>query len=203
MPHVIYENLGVLATAGFLMEAFLAVGLWIPKLRKYAFTVGLLFHLGISLTIGWPNYGLFSFSLVIVSTYLLFLDAEPGSLIATVDATQRRLVQSVSLLKRLDWLNVLRVEPGAPGTGLVVRSGQRSDKGYDGIRRILEKLPVSFLWASLLGIPRLFWRPRPPALQRSGASRSADRSRARRLQLDRRVGHPPGLSTAVLSLDRA
>lgn len=64
-------------------EAFLVVGLWLPKTRWYAMAVGLSIHLGIEVTLlaGW-------FSLTILSCYLAFFP--PETLRRIVDAGRRR-----------------------------------------------------------------------------------------------------------------
>ncbi|MDQ2728260.1 MAG: HTTM domain-containing protein [Actinomycetota bacterium] len=74
-------------------EAFLVVGLWIPKTRWYAMAAGLGIHLGIEATllIGW-------FSLTILSCYLAFIPADVLRLV--VDRVAERWGQT-TLYRRL------------------------------------------------------------------------------------------------------
>jgi len=74
VPHSLANSVtfsAVLTYGSLFAEAFLVVGLWLPKTRWYAMAVGVSIHLGIEATllIGW-------FSLTILSCYLAFVPAD-------------------------------------------------------------------------------------------------------------------------------
>ena len=81
----------VLTYAALAVEASLAVGLWLPRLRYWVMAAGVGLHLGIeaSLLIGW-------FSLAVIASYVVFVP--PGDLRRAVlrlraQAARRRLVR--------------------------------------------------------------------------------------------------------------
>jgi hypothetical protein len=73
LPHGVATSVTVSALLTYgtlLVEAFLVVGLWVPKTRWWAMASGLAIHLGIEATllIGW-------FSLAVIACYLAFVPA--------------------------------------------------------------------------------------------------------------------------------
>lgn len=116
------------------IEIFIAIGLWIPALRGAAFVAGLIFHIVIWLTAGWSLYfmGLFVFSIIMLAPYLFFLSLETGS---------RTLPGGVDWVRRYDWL------------GVFCGSSEARTASFEEVRKALEVLPVSFLWAPVLGWP--------------------------------------------------
>jgi len=124
----------VLAALVIAVEFFIAIGLWRPALRGAAIVTGLIFHLVIWLTAVWSIYfmGLFLFSIIMLAPYLLFLSLETGS---------RTLPAGADWVRRYDWLGVFGGSSGA------------RTASFEEIRKALEALPVSFLWAPALGWP--------------------------------------------------
>lgn len=73
--------------------------------------------------------------------------------------------------RRLDWLGVLRFEGSSNGDALAAAgvSKEEADRevklviagrvygGFDAVRRVLEVLPVSFIWAPLLRLKPARW----------------------------------------------
>ena len=71
------ENLAPVAVAVVLTELLLAVGLWVPRLRSTALSLGLVFHISILVALG-PTRGLVVFALASLSVYPLFLSRPFG-----------------------------------------------------------------------------------------------------------------------------
>lgn len=163
-----FEPMAVLSLLAIMAEAFLAVALWLPRWRRAAFVVGLGLHLTIAIWFD-PPVELFIFGLIILPTYLLFLDAEPRSHALVWDDSCSFCGRTVRWLQRLDWLHVIRPIPssdaaarGALGISraeadeaiqLVAVLAGRRVSGFAAVQRVLELLPISFLWAPLLRLP--------------------------------------------------
>ncbi len=62
---------GVLVVFTVLFEIYFPVLIWVPKLRKVLLILGLLFHLGIGLSLN-----IYFFSLIMLSAYILFIPSE-------------------------------------------------------------------------------------------------------------------------------
>ena len=158
----------VLAWLTVAVELFLGAGLWFRRLRPWAYLLGLAFHLSIALLIAHRG-GLAVFAVLSLAPYLLFLSYGLPSRTVRWDERSGFQHQFVTCLKRLDWLKLHRFskvqdmgEPGGPndvalepveGEGVVVLDGERRFVGFDAVQRMLELLPVSFLWAVSLRVP--------------------------------------------------
>jgi hypothetical protein len=70
------EVLGPLAVMTVLVEAFLAFGLWIPRLRRIAYVLGIGLHAAIPLLMP-DTLELLVFSVLMLSTYPLFAQFDP------------------------------------------------------------------------------------------------------------------------------
>ncbi len=146
-------------------ELFLGAGLWFRRLRPWASLLGLVFHLSIVLLIA-PRGGLAVFAVLSLTPYLLFLSYGLPPRTVRWDERSRFQQQLVRCLKRLDWLELHRFS-SAQDTGrpddtasqpverqaVVVLDGERRFVGFDAVQRMLEVLPVSFLWAVSLRVP--------------------------------------------------
>jgi hypothetical protein len=123
-----------LAVVVVAVEFFIAIGLWMPALRGGAFASGLFFHGSIWLLSGWSIYflSLFEFAIIMLACYLFFLPLEAGS---------RTLPAGVDWIRRYDWL------------GVFAESADARPATFDDVRKAMEALPVSFLWAPILGWP--------------------------------------------------
>lgn len=164
----VFEVMAALALLSILAELFLAVALWLPRWRPAAFVVGLAMHLGIALFFD-PPIQLWIFALMILPMYLLFLDATPRSRALVWDDSCSFCGRTVRWLRRLDWLSVLDPIPSSNAAvreslgisqaqadealQLVVRSTGRRASGFSAVQRVLQVLPISFLWAPLLRLP--------------------------------------------------
>ena len=140
-PLVVALALGVV-----LLEIFLALALWSRRLRGTAFVLGLALHVGILVWLG-PDLELLLFGVCSLSLYVLFLEVpRHGVEVRLPGAVARRWLQ------RLDWLAGLRVvrakDPDARVA--VLRDGRRL-RGLQAAQAVLRVLPLSFLFAPLLG----------------------------------------------------
>jgi predicted DCC family thiol-disulfide oxidoreductase YuxK len=159
----VFEVMAVLSILSILAEIGLAIGLWLPRWRRAAFVLGLLLHLGIALWFD-PTVPLLVFAVIALSPYVLFLDLEPRPLTVVFDDSCGFCTTWVRWFRRLDWLRALELVPGSDASQLarleipredadralqLIRGGHRS-QGFDAVIGVLERLPVSFLWAPLL-----------------------------------------------------
>jgi predicted DCC family thiol-disulfide oxidoreductase YuxK len=162
------EPMLVLAVLAVCAEGFIAVALWSRRWRPAAFVVALGLHAGLSLWFA-PTYQLIVFSLGALPLLVLFLDPSPGRVIVWDDGCGF-CATWVRWFRRLDWLSALRFVPrsGLSSSGLPVSedaaaralqlvSGSRVHGGFAAVTRILEILPLSFLWAPLLRLPPIAW----------------------------------------------
>jgi predicted DCC family thiol-disulfide oxidoreductase YuxK len=154
------------SAAGLAVELFLSVGLWSERLQRFAFPIGLCFHLLILATFARP-LPLIPFALLALSPYVLFLRAKPASRLVIWDDTCAFCGRCVAVLRRIDLFGVHRfVGSGDPsafeGTGVTPFDAERAVQlvadrrrveGYDAIRMALEVCPPTFLVAPLLRIP--------------------------------------------------
>lgn len=160
-----FDAMLVLSIVALLAEALLAIGLWVPTWRRNAFVVGLGLHLMILLTFD-PPLPFLAFGILTLAMYVQFLDAKPASRLVIWDRSCDFCRSSVTWARRLDWLGALAYA-GNDETDVLASHGitrQAADEamhvvhdgtsaGFDAVRRIAEVLPISFLWAPLLGLP--------------------------------------------------
>lgn len=154
------------ATVG--VEFFLAVALWLPALRRGAFALGFLLHLGIFLGMdGQHTVAMFTFGVTMCAPYLLFLEDSPASRLVIWDDSCALCRRWVAFFQGFDWLkihsyegssnsNVLReakISPQDADVELKLWWEGRTLGGFDAVREILCLLPISFLWAPLLAVP--------------------------------------------------
>ena len=140
-----------MAISAVCAEGFLAVGLWRPRLRPAAFTVGLTLHCGILVLLG-PH--LLPFAMLALSGYVLFLQPTRRVVVWHESCSSSR--RWVRLFARLDWLGAhefVSVQNGRPGLQ-VVADGVRYE-GFDAVRVVLEACPATFLAAPVLRLPPL------------------------------------------------
>lgn len=160
------EPMLVLSMLAVCSEAFLAISLWSRRWRPAALVVGLGLHLFIT---GWlsPTMSLLVFSLLILPLYLPFLEAPPFGRVVVWDDGCGFCGTWVTWFRRFDWLHALRFVPrselasarlpvaeeeAARALQIVLPSG-RVRGGFAAVTRVLEILPISFLWAPLLRLP--------------------------------------------------
>lgn len=157
-----WEVMAPLALLSILVEAFLAVALWSERWRSVGFGLGFAFHAAIVLTIS-PAPELLVFSVLMFALYLLFLDDEVRSRRVLWDDRCSFCGSWVRWLRRLDWLRLHRfvgtsnldalpagvTRAEATEAIQLLEPGGRSS-GFDAVRRMLEALPVTFLWAPYL-----------------------------------------------------
>lgn len=159
-----------LAVGAILLELFVAAGLWIARARPAAFVVGLALHAGMVLILSQRPLGfvrLTIFAVLALSCYLLFLDVPARRRVLVWDESCSVCSAFVRWLGRLDWLGAVRtvrlseseecrragIDPAAAGEGLyLVALDGTVHSGFAAVRRVLEVLPISFLWAPLLGL---------------------------------------------------
>lgn len=163
------EPMLVLSVLAIGTEAFLSVALWSRRWRPAALVVALALHVGIT---GWlePTYQLLVFSVVTLPLLVLFLDAAPAGRVVVWDDGCGFCAEWVRWFRRLDWLAALRFVPrtelaasgvavseDAAARALQLVSGKRVHGGFAAVGRVLEILPISFLWAPLLRLPPIAW----------------------------------------------
>ena len=165
-----FQLMSALAVLSILTELGLAVGLTLPRWRRTAFVVGLGLHGGIALWFD-PTVPLVVFAVIALAPYVLFLDLERRSLTVVFDDSCGFCTEWVTWFRRLDWLRFLRFVPGSDPAELERLGVPRQDadralqlvtpdereQGFDAVVGVLERLPVSFLWAPILRL----WPIRP------------------------------------------
>jgi hypothetical protein len=137
------------------LELFLAVALWVPKVRPLALYAGALFHLSIELSARVEL-----FSCVMAAAYVAFVVPEVRERVVELDPTTRMGRFVARWLPLVDWLARFQVEVH-PGRPLAVRdrSGARH-QGMGAVAELSRATPALFpLWLPLLGVARLT-RPR-------------------------------------------
>lgn len=75
-PFQVWWLMTALATLSVLIEAFLAVGLWLPRWRRDALVAGVILHCSILVFMG-PWLELLIFGAIMISLYTAFRDTEP------------------------------------------------------------------------------------------------------------------------------
>ena len=150
--------LQALSVATIGLELFLALALWSRRWQRAAFALGLVFHTLVLVLIGLYG-GLVVFGVIILAPYLLFLRYESDARWVVWDEGGAFSRVAAAGLGRLDWLGALRWEASraVEGDSLELHGGGAVLRGFDALREILSVLPVSFLWAPLLGLPGLRW----------------------------------------------
>lgn len=161
-----FQPMLVLSIVAVLAEGLLAIGLWLPHWRRNAFVVGLGLHLSIVLTFQ-PPLQFAVFALATLAPYVLFLQAAPGSRLVIWDPSCGFCRGWVRWFQRLDWLGALRFA-GSDDARLLSHLGisresadqaihlvgpDGTTRGFAAVRHVAEVLPLSFLWAPLLGLP--------------------------------------------------
>jgi predicted DCC family thiol-disulfide oxidoreductase YuxK len=158
------EPMLILAVLAVCAEAFVAVAIWSPRWRPTAFVVALGLHVSLAI---WfvPTYPLIIFAVAMLPLLILFLDTAPGRVVVWDDGCGF-CATWVAWFTRLDWLKALRfvkrselatsglpISEDAAARALQLVSPAGVHGGFAAVGRILEILPVSFLWAPLLRLP--------------------------------------------------
>ncbi len=163
-----FEVMATLSILSILAEGFVAIGLWLPRWRAAALVVGLGLHLTIAIWFD-PPIQLLIFGLMILPAYLLFVDTRPRSRALVWDDSCGFCGRIMTWVRRLDWLHVIDPIPSSDAKArealgvsqaeadqaiqLVWHSTGRRASGFAAVQRVLQVLPVSFLWAPLLRLP--------------------------------------------------
>jgi uncharacterized membrane protein YphA (DoxX/SURF4 family)/predicted DCC family thiol-disulfide oxidoreductase YuxK len=148
-----------MAIGTIVLELFIAVGLWFDRTRPAVFGTGLALHAGMVLILSQGARGFFRLTLfagLALSCYLLFVKAPLRGRVIVWDESSSFSSTWVRWFKRLDWLGAFRfvaasdMEP-ADTPQLFDLDGHRYG-GFEAVRRILQVLPLTFLWAPYLGL---------------------------------------------------
>jgi hypothetical protein len=137
--------------AAISLELFLAVALWLPKLRPLALYAGVLFHLSIELS---ARVQLFSY--VMAAAYVAFVVPEVRERVVELDPSSAVGRFIARVLPFVDWLVRFRVvaTPGAPLT-VVDRSRVRHG-GVGAFAALARAIPAVFpLYLPLAGLARI------------------------------------------------
>ena len=152
------------------LELFIAVGLWFDRVRPAVFALGLALHTGmiVILSDDLPRFArLVLFAFLAFACYLLFVKAPLHARVVVWDDSCSFCSTWVRWFKRLDWLGAFRFvglndveeyrhlgvtpESAAEAVQLVELDG-RIHGGFEAVRRVLQVLPLTFLWAPYLGL---------------------------------------------------
>ena len=162
------EPMLILAVLAVCAEGFVALAIWSPRWRPTAFVVALGLHASLAVWFS-PTYPLIIFAVAMLPLLVLFLDAAPGRVVVWDDGCGF-CATWVKWFKRLDWLHALRfvTRSELPASGLPVSEDAAARAlqivwsdgvhgGFAAVTRILEIIPVAFLWAPLLRLPPIAW----------------------------------------------
>ncbi|HYQ30166.1 MAG TPA: HTTM domain-containing protein [Polyangiaceae bacterium] len=151
------------AKAAISSELFIALGIWLPKTRRLALWLGVLFHISIEIT---SKVELFSW--LMVASYLAFVVPEvrerrfqfaPGNRRAELLA---RLVALCDWCARFERSPLSPTEQGSAAFYVTNRAGQRAS-GALGLAQLAEAIPLFFpLWLPLALYAKLSAKPRTP-----------------------------------------
>lgn len=148
------------AAFGVVTESLLAFGLWVPALRPFLFTLGLVFHVGMLVLMPSDAFHIIRLSVfggLLLVLYPLFIPAPRKARVVTFDASDQPTLAQVALLRGLDWFTVLRFEPAEEP-----KSGERLTfvdldggiyTGRTALRQALSVLPLTSYAGLLLAYP--------------------------------------------------
>lgn len=151
----------MISIAAVLAELFIATALWIPRLQRAAFGLGLALHFSMIIMLtNTPQRGLrlALFALLSLSSYVLFVRAGEGMRTVTWDERSPLLSSTAVWLKRLDWLRALQFqrdvavprEKRHPGRLQLQEPSGETVTDLEALSRIFSVLPLTFLWAPYL-----------------------------------------------------
>jgi predicted DCC family thiol-disulfide oxidoreductase YuxK len=123
--------------------------------------------LGLHVTLAiWfePALQLIVFGMIMLAPYVLFLDLGPRPVTVVFDDSCGFCKRWIAWFRRFDWLRVLDLVPSSDGAELARLGVPRADadralqlvgrrrrvEGFDAVIGVLERLPISMLWAPLL-----------------------------------------------------
>jgi len=162
------EPMLILAVLAVCAELFVALAIWSPRWRPTAFVVAFGLHTTLAIWFS-PTYPLIIFAVAMLPLLVLFLDAAPGRVVVWDDGCGF-CATWVKWFTRLDWLHALRFVSRSelPTSGLPVSEDAAARAlqivwtdgvhgGFAAVTRILEVIPVSFLWAPLLRLAPIAW----------------------------------------------
>jgi predicted DCC family thiol-disulfide oxidoreductase YuxK len=156
-----YRGLGVFTV---MMEGFVPLAIWFPRLRLLAIGVGVVLHLSIDMMMSQRT-----FSYQMMTLYIAFIHPAAGATIVLVDGTcalcrrARRFAGPFDWLRRLTWLDaadpaVASTVPASEraalqrGLGVITPEG-RLRFGFAAWQQLLLRSPLTLLPALLLWIP--------------------------------------------------
>jgi predicted DCC family thiol-disulfide oxidoreductase YuxK len=158
------EPMLLLAILAICTEGFIGLAIWSRRWRRSAFVAALGLHVSLAVWFS-PTYPLIIFALVMLPLLILFLDPSPGRVVVWDDGCGF-CATWVMWFRRLDWLHALRfvrrselataglpVSEDAAARALQIVSPRGVHGGFAAVTRILEILPISYLWAPALRIP--------------------------------------------------
>jgi len=129
--------------AAISLELFLAVGLWLPRLRAFALWAGVVFHLMIQAS---ARVELFSWLMGVA--YVAFVTPELRERTVRVNGAMPLGRAVARVLPWLDWLARFRLESEAPAEGaavVVVDRGGREVRGLAVLGALARGLPALYL----------------------------------------------------------
>jgi predicted DCC family thiol-disulfide oxidoreductase YuxK len=160
-----FEPMAVLAVLAICAELFVALALLRRRWRSAAFVVGFGLHVTIAVWLS-PASQLLIFGLLMLSLYVVFLDAPRGSRLLIWDDGCGFCAGWVRWFRRLDWLDLIRpvalsqlsgsrlpVGEAAAAEALHLVTPHGIHRGFRAVARTLELLPLSFAWAPMLRLP--------------------------------------------------
>ncbi len=139
-------------------ELFLAVGMWLPRVRRFALYLGVVFHFTIEIS---ARVELFSW--LMVASYLAFVVPEVRERRFVFDAGSRLARALARVLALLDWCARFEIVPNdrAARTFAVTNRGGRTEYGLRGAALVAEAVPALFpFWLPLYVVSRTRKRER-------------------------------------------
>lgn len=162
----VLELLGYRGLAWFTLaaEGLVPLAIWFPRLRLPAICTGAMLHLGIDLMMSQRT-----FSYQMMTMYIAFIGPVAGAHLVLYDArcawcrSARGIARGLDWLRRTTWIDVgdpalagriPEHERSRPIGGLtVIRPDGQRLAGFDALRHLTSRFPLTFLPGALLWIP--------------------------------------------------
>ncbi len=160
-----------LSWLAILLECYLALALWSPRSRPFAFALGFGLHAGILLMLdGAISFAIFGAAALAV--YLLFLDVPREKVLVIWDDHCSFCRRWIAAFAVLDWLGIHRFL-GSSSERVLAEFGVARDEadralqmiepdgqrcaGFSAVSVILDRLPLTFLLSPFLRLPPVAW----------------------------------------------
>ncbi len=152
-----------------ILEMYLALAIWSARSRPFVFVLGFGLHAAFLLMLNGAA-GFAIFGVTMLALYLPFMDRPHAEVVVIWDDQCSFCRRSVTFFRYLDWSGVHRFVGSSEDEVMarygitrseadralqVVAPGGSRHSAFAAVCVILERLPLSFLWAPLLRVPPL------------------------------------------------